>query len=226
MGNNLVALDTADCDACLDSGPDCTYCRGSSFFDSASACLCNPDPWEDCDDVAFGSRAYRTHVACSPGETAAVVLACILIPAAILTCGIVACCCCCRRSHKKKTEGDGKYEASYDGVGVVTVGGGITAVPMVQISTGGGGMTPVGVEATVYTNNVGFAPPVTVPAPYDPMYAQYSHDGGAVPSAYPPATSTLPKCYGCEQPIDGDKLICDDQQWHKSCFLSHQQQNV
>lgn len=88
--------DKSVCLQCIEE--DCTYCRGSNFFNNPSECVCGEFSgfFGDCDDYSFGSNPYDTKRECEydneNADTYFIVLVTLLPVLGLLIC---CCCICC-----------------------------------------------------------------------------------------------------------------------------------
>ena len=94
----FVALASKDeCKSCVESG--CTYCKGDSFFDESSACVCeslNDGFFGGCDDFSFGSTPLNSKLDCTFNtHLSGLIVALIAVVSAICLCG----CCFMARAY-------------------------------------------------------------------------------------------------------------------------------
>jgi hypothetical protein len=95
-----TVFDKDECMVCVKQ--DCTYCRGSDFFDNPSVCHCEEfdGTFGSCDDYSFGSDPYTKKSECtSDGRRVSMTLIIILVTTipSILIIFFIFCTNCCRK---------------------------------------------------------------------------------------------------------------------------------
>mmetsp|Transcript_14796 Transcript_14796/g.22171 ORF Transcript_14796/g.22171 Transcript_14796/m.22171 type:complete len:201 (-) Transcript_14796:164-766(-) len=91
-----VDYDKNVCLQCIENEEqDCTYCRGSDFFDNASICVCEPFSgfFGDCNDHSFGATPYETKRECEYDNENADTYFIVLVTV-LPVLGVLICCCC------------------------------------------------------------------------------------------------------------------------------------
>ena len=139
-----AALDY-DKSLCLDCiEDDCTYCRGSDFFDNPSKCDC--EEFSNCDDYSLGSTPYKTERQCEYDNEYANTYF-ILLVTLLPVLGLLICCCC---------------------ICLICGVGGVCMCIQNSRNTHGAGPS----TGTPHFNETQQAPPIAPPAPSAPLMSQ------------------------------------------------------